>query len=285
MNKHDLEYYLSLNYKIIVTQRANKYFLEINELELIESGETLIEAYNRLMESKNQFIKNSFEQNEVELIPLPVSKILKNRWGVYEAKKFFTKSIIVTFCILVVIALIFDLLRPTAESFNKLAARIIRITADIKNNQDLSPERIQIQAMNFHETMRAGKPYFQEFKNSLSFGAENNPEIGPTEEDYNYLSQYIKQLKLKYQNVKCIDGKNSVCDKLKETREFLDYLAQYTELSLKRGNIEDYNYCKGQLKIFIDRIRKVERNNLLENDLLIKKIKLFNDQISADKVL
>ena len=56
--KKDLDYYMSLQYEVILKKRKRGFALYIPELAIVEEDENLQKAYEKLKSEKNNYFKN-----------------------------------------------------------------------------------------------------------------------------------------------------------------------------------------------------------------------------------
>lgn len=71
MAKKDIEYYMGLEYKTIVLEQQDGFFLRSPELGCIAHGGTLAKAYELLREEKRLYLQKMLEHGFEQDIPLP----------------------------------------------------------------------------------------------------------------------------------------------------------------------------------------------------------------------
>ena len=94
-----------MDYKVIVTKKADKYILYINELQLIASGDSLDFAYQELNRKKVELLKE-FEEAGPGINPPPPSSHLLNGENTARRKDigvFTLKTLIACFVLILVI--------------------------------------------------------------------------------------------------------------------------------------------------------------------------------------
>ncbi len=69
----DLEYFMNLNYNLVIKRKENYYYVSIPELLLFEKGETFDEVYEKLEKEKENFFEKAIEMDEQDIIKEPRS--------------------------------------------------------------------------------------------------------------------------------------------------------------------------------------------------------------------
>jgi hypothetical protein len=117
----DLNYFMNLNYDVVLRKKGDDYYLFIPELSVIAYGKELDEAYKKLNIAKEEFFRNIIDLKLQDTVNEPVGiKIRKKHY--HEIFQYLMK-VLVTFLLFVVIFIIIFL--PVLSSFEKFVSNTI----------------------------------------------------------------------------------------------------------------------------------------------------------------
>lgn len=103
MNKQkDLQYFMKLNYTVILKKTNNFYYLFIPELSLIAEGKDLKETYEKLEKEKELYFRRAIEMNEQDSIKEPTFILLRKKIFA-DLFMFFTKTAIISVIIAILL--------------------------------------------------------------------------------------------------------------------------------------------------------------------------------------
>lgn len=98
----DLQYFMKLNYTVILKKTNNFYYLFIPELSLIAEGESLKETYEKLEKEKESYFRRAIEMNVEDSIKEPTSISLRKKISI-DLFMFFTKTAIISLIIAILL--------------------------------------------------------------------------------------------------------------------------------------------------------------------------------------
>jgi len=137
MNKNkDLQYFMKLNYTVILKRKGAFYYCFIPELSLITDGKDANEAYKGLEHEKEVYFKRMIESGNQEMIKEPLALKARNKLfeelALFFAKIFITVSII-AFFVLGSLPFINDVF---------ISSRLNRIPSQIKSMAELLADKL-----------------------------------------------------------------------------------------------------------------------------------------------
>lgn len=91
----DLQYFMTLNYTVILKRMNNFYYLFIPELSLIAEGESLNETYEKLEKEKELYFRKAIEMHVEDSIKEPAPILLRQKI-LTDLFMFFTKTAIIS---------------------------------------------------------------------------------------------------------------------------------------------------------------------------------------------
>ena len=160
----DLEYFMKLNYNVILKRKDSYYYLFISELSIIVENEDLDKAYKKLEKDKVLYFK--------KVIKLDAQDTVKEPMHLVERKKLFSdlSAFFIKMCLIAVVFLItiFASL-PFVDSFvvsriNKLPVTLIReIPNKIFNKiENMSVEKKEQRILELRKMVQQLKPFIDE---------------------------------------------------------------------------------------------------------------------------
>jgi hypothetical protein len=154
----NLNYFLKLNYNVVVKRVNDSYYLYIPELSLIAVGNDLKEAYKKIEQEKTKYFKRVINLGAEDTVKEPTFLAVKNKI-LTDLVLFFTKTLIVFFILFLLVLsglpfltnfftnsikqipntvsnLIFDysdrLIKLPQDNKNKLRLRLKNVVKEIK---------------------------------------------------------------------------------------------------------------------------------------------------------
>ena len=111
----DLEFYLGLNYDVVLKKKANEYCLFIPDLAIIASGKKLDEAYAKLDQEKERYFKNIIEYNLQDTVNEPASVSIRKKQ--YSVLSMYLLKMLILLAVFLI--MFFIVLLPVMSSIEK----------------------------------------------------------------------------------------------------------------------------------------------------------------------
>ena len=158
----DLEFFMKLNYNIILNKKSDFYYLFIPELSLIVEDKTLAGAYEKLDNKKEKYFKRVIELDAQGTVKEPVAIVLRKRLFM-DLISFFSKSIIILICLFVIFSFMLgslpDISKKIGYSFAKQLSTEIFTKLDNITIEDKEKIRLKIR-----KSLQQIKPFVDEFR-------------------------------------------------------------------------------------------------------------------------
>jgi len=163
--RKDLEYFMKLNYNVILKKRNELFFLYIPELSLIVEKNNLDEAYEELEKEKEIYIKNALDLDAQDTIEEPVPIKLRKSL-VANFLPFFIKLFIVIFIVSIFSLPIVRFVGYQLGQMRGNAVRFMwhlpeRINNKLKN---MSVEKKEEKLIEIRGVIEQIKPFVEEFR-------------------------------------------------------------------------------------------------------------------------
>jgi hypothetical protein len=145
-NIKNLDYFMNLNYMVILERKKGLYYSFIPELSLIAKGKDVNEAYKNLENEKEAYFKKMIEADNQEMIkeplPLKVRNKLLEELGMYFAKTFISVLIITVF-VLGSLPFVNDVL--ISSRFNRIPSQIMAMAELFADKLDTMSPKVREQ--------------------------------------------------------------------------------------------------------------------------------------------
>jgi hypothetical protein len=144
----DVQYWMGLNYTVILKRKNGFYYSYIPELSLIAKGKDVNEAYKNLEKDKEDYFKKMIEFDDQEAIKEPLGLRARNKLleelGMFFARTFII-GFIITFFVLGSLPFVNDVL---------ISSRLNRIPSQMKLMADLFAEKLDTMSPKDREQLR-----------------------------------------------------------------------------------------------------------------------------------
>ncbi len=123
VKEEKLDYFMKINYDMILRKKDGEYCVYIPELAIIACGKSLDEAYEKLIKEKEEYFNNIINLNLEETVNEPASVKLRKKqyYGIFD---FLIKKA-VSFILFIVIFILLFL--PVLSSFDKFISNKLKI--------------------------------------------------------------------------------------------------------------------------------------------------------------
>lgn len=115
----DLEFFIKLNYNVILNKRSGSYYLFIPELSLVVEGRTLTDAYDKLGNEKEEYFKRIIKLNAQDTVKEPAPVVLRKKLF-QNLISFFGKALIVLICIFIILSFMLKSLPIISEAISQV---------------------------------------------------------------------------------------------------------------------------------------------------------------------
>ncbi len=169
----DLEYYMNLNYEVIIKMKNERYYLIVEELSIIVEGDTLNEAYEKIHKEKEQYFKKAIESDALHLVKEPQYLVKKEKLF-RDLPQFFAKVLIITvifaFMANVVVGSIigklsFNMGELATNSINQIALNSLKQLRILNHRFNTTSEsRKEEIRLRLRQKVRQMKPFIDELR-------------------------------------------------------------------------------------------------------------------------
>ena len=115
----NLEFFMKLNYNVILNKRSGSYYLFIPELSLIVEGKTLTDAYDKLANEKEEYFKRIIALNAQDTVKEPAPVVLRKKLF-QNLIFFFGKALITLICIFIIFSFMLKSLPIITEAISQV---------------------------------------------------------------------------------------------------------------------------------------------------------------------
>lgn len=191
--KKDIDYFMGLDFAVILKNIGNRYYLLIPELSITADGDELGEAYQKLNNNKKKYFENIIMLNAIDTVAEPVSTTLRSRF-IGDWLNFLLKilSIAIIFAVVIIsiqlplTAFMNNRINEIEYNMNRwihkaetrvlgIPGKIIRVSAErLKSMPNKEKEELRLQLKQLVEEL---KPFLNEINliyNEKNSNAENN---------------------------------------------------------------------------------------------------------------
>lgn len=166
----DLQYFMGLNYDVVMRRKGEEFCLFIPELSITAYGKDIGDAYANLTAEKERYFKNIVEFDLQETVSEPASVTIRKK-QYHELVQFILKILVVFVLIVILFTALF---LPVLASFEKAVSRtaasipekvIPRVVEKVEgqltrmSDEDREKTRLRIRAV-----VTSLKPFADEFK-------------------------------------------------------------------------------------------------------------------------
>jgi len=170
MNKQrDLEYFLKLNYSVILRKENGFYYLFIPDLSIIVEDRDLGEAYTKLEKEKETYFRRIIEMNAGDTIKEPTPILLRKKISL-DLIMFSIKALIIA----IIFAVVIIASQPILDSFIshelmtlRLKAKTLMLELPAKVDaklKSLTPEQKQAFRLQLRNMIQEAKPFINELQ-------------------------------------------------------------------------------------------------------------------------
>ena len=160
----DLEYFMKLNYNVILKRKDSYYYLFIPELSIIVENEDLDEAYKKLEKDKVLYFKKVIKLDAQDTVKEPMHLVERGKLF-SDLSAFFIKVCLITFVFLITI---FASL-PFVDSFvvHRISQLPVTLIREIPNKifnkiENMSVEKKEQRILELRKMVQQLKPFIDE---------------------------------------------------------------------------------------------------------------------------
>ena len=169
----DLDYYMNMNYDVVIKKKNERYYLIIEELSIIVDGDTLNEAYEKLYKEKEKYFKKAIESDALHFVKEPQHYVKREKLF-RDLPQFFVKVLIIAvifaFMSNIVIGSIigklsFNIGELVSNSINQIALNSLKQLRILNNRFTTTSERRKEEIrLRLRQKVRQIKPFVDELR-------------------------------------------------------------------------------------------------------------------------
>ena len=172
-DQKDLEYYMNLNYDMVLKVKNNRYYLFIEELSIIVEGDTFDDVYEKLHKEKEKNFNKVIESGAWQIVKEP--KQVRARKKLFTGLlQFFVKVLIIAFILAfasniiignIIGKLSLNVSELVSQSVNQVAKSSLQQIRTLNNRLNTLPEgRREEIRLRLRDKARQLKPFVDELR-------------------------------------------------------------------------------------------------------------------------
>ena len=178
----NLEFFMKLNYNVILNKRSGSYYLFIPELSLVVDGKTLTDAYEKLENEKEEYFKRIIKLNAQDTVKEPAPVVLRKKLF-QNLISFFGKALITLICIFIIFSFMLKSLPIITEAISQVPRATYSFGRELSTKFFVGLDNLSVEdKMEIRKKIRMRlnqiKPFIDEVRKFIEYDNDNETKKG-----------------------------------------------------------------------------------------------------------